>query len=36
MVSQDFGQSPTLDPSSFTNLFLKNRTKFADVQSKFS
>jgi len=36
MVSQDVGQSPTLDPSSFTNLFLKNRTKFADVQSKFS
>jgi hypothetical protein len=36
MVSQDVGQSPTIDPSSFTNLFLKNRTKFADVQSKFS
>ena len=36
MVSQDVSHGPTLDPSSFTNLFLKNRTKFADVQSKFS
>ena len=36
MVSQDVSHGPTLDPSSFTNLFLKNRTNFADVQSKFS